>query len=42
MDKSVCRYQAVIHCGVIRQSAQVISLTGDLLRTGDRGSIRFR
>jgi len=36
------RYQAVIHCGVIRQSAQVISLTGDLLRTGDRGSIRFR
>uniref|UniRef100_A0A0G4FNL3 Tr-type G domain-containing protein n=1 Tax=Chromera velia CCMP2878 TaxID=1169474 RepID=A0A0G4FNL3_9ALVE len=36
------RYQAVIHCGVIRQAAQVKCLSGDLLRTGDKGRIRFR
>jgi GTPase len=35
-------YQAVVHCGVIRQTAQVVSITCDLLRTGDRGLVRFR
>jgi len=35
-------YQAVIHCGVIRQAAQVISMSKDLLRTGDKGLIRFK
>lgn len=35
-------YQAVIHCGVVRQTAQVISITCDLLRTGDRGLVKFR
>jgi len=36
------KYQAVIHCGVVRQTAQVISISSDLLRTGDRGIVRFR
>ena len=35
-------YQAVIHCGVIRQAAKVIDMDHDLLRTGDKGLIRFR
>jgi len=35
-------YQAVVHCGVIRQTAQVVSITCDLLRTGDRGLVRFK
>jgi GTPase len=35
-------YQAVIHCGVIRQAAKVIEMDHDLLRTGDKGLIRFR
>lgn len=36
------RYQAVIHCGVIRQSAEVLAMSSDLLRTGDKATIRFR
>jgi GTPase len=36
------KYQAVIHCGVVRQTAQVVSMTCDLLRTGDRGIVRFK
>eukprot|EP00744_Colponema_vietnamica_P003000 GILI01004647.1.p1 GENE.GILI01004647.1~~GILI01004647.1.p1 ORF type:complete len:563 (+),score=147.71 GILI01004647.1:311-1999(+) len=35
-------YQAVIHCGVIRQAAQVLHMTTDLLRTGDKGIVHFR
>lgn len=35
-------YQAVIHCGVIRQTAKVVDMDRDLLRTGDKGNIRFR
>jgi len=36
------KYQAVIHCGVIRQSAQVREIRVPLLRAGDKGIIRFR
>jgi GTPase len=36
------KYQAVIHTGVVRQTAKVLSINSDLLRTGDRGLIRFR
>jgi GTPase len=36
------KYQAVIHCGVVRQTAIVVSMSCDLLRTGDRGIVRFR
>lgn len=36
------KYQAVIHCGVVRQTARVISMSCDLLRTQDRGLVRFK
>ncbi|CDW91120.1 gtp-binding protein 1-like [Stylonychia lemnae] len=40
-------YQAVLHCGGIRQSAKVLNIAAakqdsELLRTGDKGLIRFR
>lgn len=35
-------YQPVIHCGVVRQAAKVVSMTKELLRTGDKGLIHFR
>jgi len=35
-------YQAVIHCGVVRQAAKVVDMDKELLRAGDRGTIRFR
>ena len=35
-------YQAVIHCGVIRQAAKVVEINKDILRTGDKGHIKFR
>jgi GTPase len=36
------KYQAVIHCGNIRQSAKIVSMNVDLLRTNDKGIVRFR
>lgn len=37
------KYQAVVHAGVVRQTAQVVSIQDkELLRTGDRGLVRFR
>ena len=35
-------YQAVMHCGVIRQAVTVEELPGELLRTGDKGLVRFK
>lgn len=35
-------YQAVIHCGVIRQAAKVLEMNRDILRTGDKGHIKFK
>lgn len=35
-------YQAVIHCGVVRQAAKVLDMNKDILRTGDKGHIRFK
>ena len=35
-------YQPIIHCGVIRQAAQVLSISREQMRTGDKGLIRFR
>lgn len=35
-------YQAVVHCGVIRQAVSIESINKELLRTGDKGLIRFR
>eukprot|EP00164_Ancoracysta_twista_P003930 GFYU01005268.1.p1 GENE.GFYU01005268.1~~GFYU01005268.1.p1 ORF type:complete len:608 (+),score=145.32 GFYU01005268.1:107-1930(+) len=36
------RYQAVVHCGNVRQSAMIISMSNDVLRTGDKARCRFR
>lgn len=38
------RYQAVVHCGVVRQTAQVIKIEkeNEVMRTGDRARVRFR
>lgn len=36
------RYQAVIHCEIVRQSARVVAMNCDRLRSGDRAYVRFR
>ena len=36
------RYQAVIHCEIIRQAATVVRMDRELLRSGDRACVRFR
>ena len=36
------RYQAVIHCEIIRQSARVVSMDKERLRSGDRAVCKFR
>ena len=37
------KYQAVVHSGVVRQTAQVVSIKDkELLRTGDRGIVLFK
>ena len=35
-------YQPIIHCGVVRQAANVVNMSNELLRSGDKGVIRFR
>lgn len=38
-------YQAVVHCGVIRQAAKVVDMSchdGVSMRSGDKGIIKFR
>lgn len=36
------RYQAVIHCEIIRQAARVVAMDTERLRSGDRACVRFR
>merc|ERR1712107_378228 len=36
------RYQAMIHCGIIRQCAMVKHMSSELLRTGDKAIVTFR
>lgn len=36
------KYQAVIHCGSIRQTAQILEMNAECLRTGDKASVRFK
>lgn len=36
------RYQAVIHCEIIRQAARVVAMDRERLRSGDRAYVRFR
>lgn len=35
-------YESIIHCGPIRQSARIIHIDKDLLRTGDQSRVIFR
>ena len=35
-------YEPVIHCGKVSQTARVISINKDYLRTGDKGVMKFR
>jgi len=35
-------YQPVIHCGVVRQTAKVMSMNKEFLRTGDNALVHFR
>lgn len=36
------RYQAMVHCGSLRQTATIISMDKPHLRTGDKAACRFR
>ena len=36
------KYQAVIHCEIVKQAAKVIKMNKEQLRSGDRASVRFR
>ncbi|XP_042200925.1 GTP-binding protein 1 isoform X3 [Callorhinchus milii] len=36
------RYQAMVHCGSIRQTATILSMSKDCLRTGDKATVHFR
>ncbi|XP_076339350.1 GTP-binding protein 1 isoform X1 [Tachypleus tridentatus] len=36
------RYQAMVHCGSVRQTASIISMSQDCLRTGDKAIVHFR
>lgn len=36
------RYQAMVHCGSIRQTASIINMSAECLRTGDKANCRFR
>lgn len=38
----VVRYQAVIHCEIVRQAARVVAMDCERLRSGDRACVRFR
>ncbi|MBK5112428.1 MAG: elongation factor 1-alpha [Candidatus Heimdallarchaeota archaeon] len=35
-------YQAVIHCGTIRQTAKITEMDKEVIRTGDKAKVRFR
>ena len=35
-------YQAVLHCGVIRQSVMIGNLPQEILRTGDKATVKFK
>jgi len=35
-------YQAVVHCGIIRQTAKIVGMNKKVIRTGDKAKVRFR
>lgn len=37
-----CRYQAMVHVGSVRQTASIIFMNREHLRTGDKAQVRFR
>jgi GTPase len=38
-----CGYQPVIHCGVLRQAAEIVGIKGrETLKTSERAVVRFR
>lgn len=37
-----CRYQAVVHVGSVRQTASILTMSQEHLRTGDKALCRFR
>ncbi|KAJ1339338.1 hypothetical protein BSLG_006039 [Batrachochytrium salamandrivorans] len=36
------KYQAMLHCGGVRQTARIVGMDKHILRTGDRAVVRFR
>ncbi len=36
------RYQAMVHCGSIRQTASIVGMDADCLRTGDKAAVHFK
>ena len=36
------KYQAMVHCGGVRQTARIVGMDKEILRTGDRAIVRFR
>merc|ERR1719481_1768296 len=36
------RYQAMVHCGSIRQTASITEMSAECLRTGDKARVKFR
>ncbi|NHJ86113.1 MAG: elongation factor 1-alpha [Asgard group archaeon] len=36
------KYQAVIHCGTIRQTARIIDMDKEIIRTGDKAKVKFQ
>ena len=36
------KYQAMVHCGSIRQTASIIRMSSECLRTGDKAQVLFR
>ncbi|XP_053689775.1 GTP-binding protein 1 [Sabethes cyaneus] len=36
------RWSAMVHCGSIRQTAQILQMSKECLRTGDKAIVRFR
>ena len=36
------RYQAMVHCGPIRQTASIMNMNADCLRTGDKADCHFK
>ncbi|KAL0082873.1 P-loop containing nucleoside triphosphate hydrolase protein [Phycomyces blakesleeanus] len=35
------RYQAMVHCGAVRQTASIVAMEQQVLRTGDRATVQF-